>query len=76
MNDNNKVERSAKRIFKLKSDFENKIIKDFKQASKSNPFSIRYINNRLTSDKPIVLIDGDSPSWFLGGSQNTVACKS
>lgn len=67
LNNNSKGERSAKRIFKLKSDFENKIIKDFKQASKSNSFSIRYINDKTTNDKPIILIDGESPFWMLMG---------
>src|SRR5690606_11439066 len=67
LNDNSKGERSAKRIFKLKSDFENKIIKDFKQASKSNSFSIRYINDKTTDNKPIVLIEGESPFWALIG---------
>lgn len=67
LNDNSKGERSVKRILKLKSDFVNKIIKDFKQASKSNSFSIRYINNKTTNDKPIVLIDGESPFWMLMG---------
>lgn len=67
LNNNSKGERSAKRIFKLKSDFENKIIKDFKQASKANSFSIRYINNKTTNDKPIIIIDGESPFWMLMG---------
>lgn len=67
LNNNSKGERSAKRIFKLKSDFENKIIKDFKQASKSNSFSVRYINDKTTDNKPIVLIDGESPFWTLKG---------
>lgn len=67
LNNNSKGERSAKRIFKLKSDFENKIIKGFKQASKSNSFSIRYINDKTTDNKPIVLIDGESPFWTLMG---------
>lgn len=67
LNNNFKGERSAKRILKLKSDFENKIIIDFKQASKSNFFSIRYINNKTTIDKPVILIDGESPFWTLMG---------
>ena len=67
LNNNFKGERSAKRIFKLKSDFENKIIKDFKQASKSNSFSFRYINDKTTDNKPIILIDGESPFWMLMG---------
>ncbi|MET3129570.1 hypothetical protein ABID42_004696 [Arcicella rosea] len=67
LNNNSKGERSSKRIFKLKSDFENKIIKDFKQASKSNPYSIKYINDKTTNDKPVILINGESPFWaFIG----------
>lgn len=67
LNNNSKGERSAKRILKLKSDFENKIIKDFKQASKSNYFSIKYINNKTTNDKPVILVDGESPFRALLG---------
>lgn len=67
LNKNSKGERSAKRIFKLRSDFENKIIKDFKQISKSNTFSISYINNKTTTNKPIIVIDGESPFWTLMG---------
>lgn len=67
LNNNSKGVRSAKRIFKLKSDFENKIIKNFKRASKLNSFSIKYINNKTTDNEPIVLIDGESPFWALMG---------
>lgn len=67
LNNNRKGERSAKRIFKLKSDFENKIIKDFKQASRVNSFSIRYINDKTTNNKPIIIIDGESPFLALIG---------
>lgn len=67
LNNNSKGERSFKRIYTLKSDFENKIIKDFKNFSKSNPYSITYINNQKTNDKPIVIIDSKSPFWSLIG---------
>lgn len=67
LNNNSKGERSARRIFTLKSDFENKIIKEFKQASKSNFFLIRYINDKTTDNKPIILIDGENPFWALMG---------
>ncbi|SHK68634.1 hypothetical protein [Epilithonimonas mollis] len=67
LNDNNKGERSFNRVLKLKSDFENRIIKEFKQASKANYFTIKYVNNKTTADKPIVIIDGQSPFWSLMG---------
>lgn len=67
LNNNSKGERSAKRVFKLRSDFESKIIKDFRQASKSSSFSIKYINDITTDNKPIVLVDGESPYWTLMG---------
>jgi len=67
LNNNSKGDRSSKRIFKLKSDFEDKIIKYFRHASKSNFFSIRYINDKTTDDKPIVLIDSESPLLTLIG---------
>lgn len=67
LNNNIKGERNSKRIFKLKSDFENKIIKNFKLASKLNPFSIRYINDITTNDKPVILIDGKTPVWAFKG---------
>lgn len=67
LNDNNKGDRSFNRILKLKSDFENRIIKEFKQASKSDFFTIKYVNNKTTSNKPIFIIDGQSPFWSLIG---------
>lgn len=67
LNDNNKGERSFNRVLKLKSDFENRIIKEFKQASKSDYFTIKYFNNKTTADKPILIIDGESPFWSLMG---------
>ncbi|SEH29896.1 hypothetical protein [Chryseobacterium culicis] len=67
LNDNNKGDRSFNRVLKLKSDFENRIIKEFKQASNANYFTIKYINNKTTADKPIVIIDGQSPFWSLMG---------
>jgi len=67
LNNNTKGEHSFKQIFKLKSDFESRIMKDCKQASKSNPFSIKYINSTATGEKPILLIDGESPFWALMG---------
>lgn len=67
LNDNNKGERSFNRVLKLKSDFENRIIKEFKQASKADCFTIKYVNNKTTADKPIVIIDGQSPFWSLMG---------
>jgi len=67
LNSNSKGDRSAKRIFSLKSDFENKLIKDFKQASRTNSFSIKYSNNKATNDRPVILIDGDNPFFALTG---------
>lgn len=67
LNDNNKGESSFNRVLKLKSDFDNRIIKEFKQVSKANYFTIKYINNKTTADKPIVIIDGQSPFWSLMG---------
>lgn len=67
LNNNAKGEHSSKRIFKLKSDFESRIIKDFKQASKSNHFSIKYVNSNIADEIPIILIDSDSPFWTLMG---------
>ncbi|MGJ1382689.1 hypothetical protein [Sphingobacterium siyangense] len=67
LKNNIKGERSAKRIFGLKSDFESKLIKDFKQASRTNSFSVRYTNNKTTNDRPVILIDGDTPFWALMG---------
>lgn len=67
LNDNNKGERSFNRVLKLKSDFENRIIKEFKQASKADYFTIKYVNSKTTADKPIVIIDGQSPFWSLMG---------
>lgn len=60
LTDNAKGEHSFKRILKLKSDFDTRIIKDCKQASKSSPFSIRYVNSKSADDKPILLIDSKS----------------
>lgn len=67
LNDNRKGERSYKRILKLKVDFENRIIKEFRQASKSDFFTIQYNNNKNTREKPILVIDGQSPFWSLMG---------
>ncbi len=60
-------DRSFNRIFKLKADFENRIVKELKQASKSNPFSIKYFNNKQTKEKPIIIIDAEGPLWGLLG---------
>lgn len=71
LNNNSKGEHSSKRIFKLKSDFENKIIIYFKQISKSKPYSIRYINDKTTNNKPVILIDGESPIGAMMGYRDT-----
>jgi len=67
LNNNTKGEHSFKQILKLKLDFESRIIKDCKQASKSNPFSIKYVNSTATNEKPILLIDSESPFWSRMG---------
>lgn len=67
LNNNSKGVRSERRILKLKSDFEGKIINEFKQTSKFNSFSIKYINNKTTNYKPIVLVDGENVYWALMG---------
>ncbi|WP_028978186.1 hypothetical protein [Sporocytophaga myxococcoides] len=67
LSDNTKGQHSYERIFKLKSDFENRIIRDCKQASKANQFSIQYINSKTTEGKPILLIDGENPFLSLQG---------
>ncbi|MDV3837645.1 hypothetical protein CMU32_12265 [Elizabethkingia anophelis] len=67
LKDNNKGDRSFNRIQKLKSDFENRIVKEFKQASKSDYYTIKYFNNKTTNGKPILVIDGESPFWSLMG---------
>jgi len=67
LGDNSKGDRSFNRILKLKSDFESKITKELKQFSRSEHFTIRYLNNKTTECKPILIIDGKSPFWsFLG----------
>jgi putative transposase len=86
LNDNNKGDRSFNRILKLKSDFENRIIKEFKQASKSDFFTIkdyfhkttRFIVNYLVSNNIDTLVVGYNKEWKqnanLGktGNQNFV----
>jgi hypothetical protein len=67
LSNNFKGEHSDKRILKLKLDFENKIIKDCKQVSRTSPFSIKYINNIATNYKPILVIDSGSPFCSLLG---------
>ena len=67
LNNNSKGERSFNRILKLKADFESRIMKEFKQASKIDYFTIKYVNNKTTNDKPILIIDGQSPYWSLMG---------
>ncbi len=67
LSDNAKGEHSFRRILKLKSDFETRIIKDCKQASKSSPFSIKYVNAKSADDKPILSIDSESTFESLMG---------
>lgn len=67
LNDNDKGDRSFNRIIKLKTDFENKLIKEFKQVSKLNSFLIKYFNGKQTNEKPVIIIDGESPFWSLMG---------
>ncbi|ANH81650.1 hypothetical protein A8C56_12265 [Niabella ginsenosidivorans] len=67
LNENNKGDHSFSRILKLKLDFENRIIKELKQASKSDYFTIKYVNNRTTDGKPILIIDSQRPFWSLMG---------
>lgn len=67
LNNNSKGDRTFNRILKLKVDFENRIIKEFKQASKSDYFTIKYVNSKTTADKPILVIDGQSPFWATIG---------
>lgn len=67
LNNSTKADHSYKRILKLKEDFESKIVKEFKLISKSNSFTIKYINSILNEEKPIVVIDGVSPFWSLLG---------
>ncbi|MBS1781110.1 MAG: hypothetical protein JST70_17420 [Bacteroidetes bacterium] len=67
LNDNNKGDRSFNRIVKLKTDFENRIAKEFKKASKSGSFTLKYVNDKTTADKPILIINGQSPFWSLMG---------
>jgi hypothetical protein len=67
LNNSTKADHSYKRILKLKEDFESKIVKEFKLISKSNSFTIKYINNNLNEEKPIVVTDGISPFWSLLG---------
>lgn len=67
LNNNSKGGRSFKRVYTLKTDFENKIIKDFKNSSKFNPYFITYINNQKTNDRPIIIVDSKSPFYSLMG---------
>ena len=64
---NKKGDRSLNRLLKLKSDFENRFIKELKQASKSEYFTIKYVNDKRTNGKPIIIVDGESPFWALMG---------
>ncbi|MFV5684567.1 hypothetical protein ACM55I_03885 [Flavobacterium sp. GB2R13] len=63
LNKSTKADHSYNRILKLKADFDSKIVKEFKLISKSNSYTIKYINNTLNEEKPIVVIDGISPFW-------------
>lgn len=65
-----KGEHSHKRILKLKSDFENRIIQECKRISKTNPFSIKYLNNANTAGRPTLIIDGENPFWSLVGMKD------
>lgn len=67
LNNNTKGEHTSARVLKLRTDFENKIIKDLKFASKKSNFSIKYFNSKLTEDKPLIIIDGASPFDGLMG---------
>lgn len=70
LNNSMKGDHSPSRVLKLKTDFENRIIKEFKQISKSNPFSIKYLNNADTSGNPTLIIDGEGPFWSLIGMKD------
>ncbi len=67
LNSNYKADRSERRVYKLRSDFESKLVRDFKILSKKHAFSVKYINNKTTNDKPVILIDGESPYWAMRG---------
>lgn len=67
LNNNFKGNRSEQRIFNIKSDFENKLCRLFKQLSKNHSFSVKYINNKTTNNKPVILIDGESLLWAMTG---------
>lgn len=71
LNNTTKGERSYKRVLKLKTDFEDRIIKECKQVSKSNPYSIKYLNNKDTDNKPTLIIDGENPFWSLVGMKDS-----
>ncbi|GGD53403.1 hypothetical protein GCM10011514_16900 [Emticicia aquatilis] len=64
---NKKADHSLNRLLNLKSDFENRILKEFKQASKSDYFTIKYFNHKITEGKPIFIIEGQSPIYSLLG---------
>lgn len=67
LNNNMKGEHTSARVLKLRTDFENKIIKDFKFASKKSNFSIKYFNSELTENKALIIIDGETPFDGLMG---------
>lgn len=70
LNNTTKGERSYTRVLKLKTDFENRIIKECKQVSKSNTYSIKYLNKTDTDNKPTFVIDGENPFWSLIGMKD------
>lgn len=67
LTNNYKGQHSENRIFQLKADFENRIIKECKKASKANQFSLKYINSDQTKFKPVLIIESDSPYISLLG---------
>lgn len=70
LNNTSKGEHSHTRILRLKSDFENRIIKECRQISKKNLFSIKYLNNTDTGNKPTFIIEGENPFWSLVGMKD------
>lgn len=66
---NFKGEHSSNRIVKLKADFESRIEKGCKLASKANFCIIKYINNASSKHKPVLLIDSDKPIYSLIGAR-------
>lgn len=60
LTNNPKGQHSTNRILKLKADFEDRVFREFKKASKANSFLLKYINNEKTDNKPVVVIESKS----------------